>query len=542
MKKRDWAIFWNSIAAKSTLAPLLIAGGLSTGVFIFSACSPPFHSDSSSSVGDTIDETLGCQNFEESLWKSFYESVENEGQPPTAAAVEEALKLGIKKTGRLSKVSEISRDQITKLTSEIAAVVLLRTEIPDNSTHSKLELMDDEQKKGLWLERIAQLEIGDRTTTEKSNDVDRVRASISAMKEIAEKEGLLGSNCEVPIVPPPTTSDPTTPPISTETTLFGHWKVTYPAPVYGGLKTFATIYQSCDAATRSPLGDEFNGVQGISVTGKHSSGTGQVRTISNLKSLLSDHPYIGNGIYKRPLPACHDVQAVPSIYDYGGKPFSSTSNEKVLNMFKNGGSGSKELGIDCSAVIYSAYATVGLKFKKETSLKASLINGVSSTMLTEPQKNGLTCLDHASFSSGRNLVPGDIISIRGHVVMVADVGADPLGISSINAVSACKASNFSVSRFNFTILQSSPSKGSIGMNRMRARDYLSNTSTMGLGMIDHAVNACKAKFQTKAIVSKSTRASVVRHLGTASCSDPQPIAFTKEECLSSCPPRSLDSI
>jgi len=527
---------------KSIFASVLISGGLLGSVVVVSSCAPSFQT-SRDSVADKIDETLGCNNFEESLWQAFYESIENDGSPPEAINVQEALKLGFTKSGRLSKISKLSQDQITKHTSEIAAIVRMRTEASKNSGQTKLELMDDEKRKGLWLERIAQLEIGDRSTLEKSKDVDKVRASIAALKAVATKEKMLGVSCETPAAQPPSSSlTPSPPPTAPESTLFGHWKAIYPAPVYGGLKTFATLYQSCEAAARTPLGDEFNGVQGISVVGRHSSGTGNIRTIANLKALISDHPYIGTGIYKRPLPACHDVQGAPSIYDYGGKPYTSTSNEKVLNMFRNAGSGSRELGIDCSAMVYSAFAAVGLKFKKETSLKASLVHGVSSTMLTEPMKNGLTCLDHAAFTSGKNLLPGDIISIRGHVVMVSDIGQDPLGVSSINSVSACKASNMSVSRFNFSILQSSPSKGSIGMNRMRARDYLSNTSTMGLGMLDHAVNACKAKFQSKAIVSKSTQASVVRHLGTASCTDPRPITFTQEECLSSCPQLTLDSI
>lgn len=535
------AFFHTERMKKSTVTSLLIFLGVSFGTFVVSSCAPTFQS-AQNSVADKVDQTLGCQNFEESLWQSFYESVEVDGQPPTADSVRAAMKLGFKSSDRMSKVSVASQDQISKLTSEIAGLVLLRTEIPGNVGHGKLSLLDDEQRKGLWLERIAQLEIGDRTTTEKSEDVDRVRASIEALKALAAKEGLLGVNCESTLVPPPTAAGPPDAPITADATLFSHWKAIYPAPVYGGLKTFAMLYQSCEAATRAPLGDEYNGVRGISVTGKHSSGTGNVRVISNLKSLLSDHPYVGSSVYKRPLPTCFDVQAKPAIYDYGGKPFTSTSNEKVFDMFKNGGSGSKELGIDCSALIYSAFATVGLKFKKETSLKASLVNGISSTMLTEPQKNGLTCLDHASFTQTKNLVPGDIVSIRGHVVLVADVGPDPLGISSINAAGNCKPSAMSISRFNFTILQSSPSKGAIGMNRMRARDYLSDSSTMGQGMIDHAVNACKAKFQVKPIVSKSTRASVVRHLGTAGCTDTQPIAFSQEACLSSCPPQTLDSI
>lgn len=318
------------------------------------------------------------------------------------------------------------------------------------------------------------------------------------------------------------------------------WKTAYALPVYGGMRTIATIYQSCEAGTRGPIGAETPNAQGIKLVGQHPSGNGGRRQIQNLKALLATQPYIGNLTYKRPLPTCHDIQATPPIYDFGGKPFTSASNEKVMNFFKNAGTGSRELGIDCSGFVVSAYAAVGLKLKKETALKASLVNGVSSTMLMQPQKNGLTCLDHASFNAKSNLKPGDMIAIAGHVVMVADVGKDPFGIDGFTSASQCKAANLSSSKFNFSIFQSDPSKGAIGVNRMRASYYLASSGTMERGLIDHAINACKAKFQSTAIISKSSKASVIRHAGTSACVDAVPVQLAKEECLSSCPASALD--
>lgn len=513
------------------------------------ACSPGFNA-AAVPVAEKLDESLGCKNFEDSLWTAFNKSVEDNGRPPYPAEIESALGLRLKNPTRLGKLSTEAQSKISNLTGEIASTIALRTD--GGFSASNLAEADEETRRGLWLERLAQLEIGDRTTTEKSNDVDAIEEKIKQLKALAHQEGLTGVACAVPPISNgetstnpsanPSASPSPAPAPETASNMLDTWKATQPLAVYGGLKTFATIYQSCDAATRAPLSSDVPSVQGITVTGSHSSGTGNVRQISNLKNFLATQPYIGKSPYKRPLPSCHDVQAVPSIYDYGGKPFASTANEKILNMFKNGGTGSKELGIDCSALVYSAYATVGLKFKSSTALKASLVNGVSSTMLTEPQKNGLTCLDHATFTKTANLKAGDIIAIKGHVVMVADVGADPFGINSINSVGQCTSSNMSIGKFNFTIFQSSPEKGGIGVNRMKASYYLSSFSTMGRGMLQHAVNACKAKFQSAGIVSKSTSASVVRHLGTAACSDPTPVRLTQEECLSSCSARALDSI
>lgn len=509
--------------------------------FALTACAPG-HS-AQSPIASSIDASLGCKNFEDALWKSLNQSIEQNGRPPLASDVEAALGGHLKQSLRFSKVSTETRSKISSLTADIAATIALRTEkgpadaAGSASGAAKTGAIDEDQERGLWLERVAQLEIGDRTTDEKSHDVDMVQAKIAQLKAIADQEGL-SSSC----VAPPTDSTPGTtagaPMDFAAASILAGWKDRYAAPVYGGLKAFATMYQSCDAATRAPLGSDVN-VRGIGVTGKHSSGDGNKRVIVDKRAFLASHPYVGNGVYHRPLPSCQDVQAAPSIYDYGGKPYTSSADDKLMNFFKNAGTGSRELGIDCSGLVYSAYATAGLKFKKGT-LKASLVNGVSSTMLTQPQQNGLTCLDHATFRGRSSLLAGDIIAIAGHVIMVADIGNDPFGIDGIDSVAKCTLGNMSISRFNFTIFQSSPSKGGIGVNRMKAREYLTSGSTMGRGMLAHAVNACKAKFQSAAIVSKSSSASVVRHLGTSECTDPVPVKLTQEECLSSCSAQSLD--
>ncbi len=511
------------------------------------ACAPAIQS-TLAPVGAGIDETLGCMNFEESMWKSFNQSVEQDGRPPTASEIESSLKFKLKASSRLGGISANAKAEVSNLTADIAATIqglgieaISKAKAVESKTSNvaavSLDLSDEDTRRAIWLERLAQLELGDRTTKTKSDDVDRIQAKVSELKKVAEREGVIGVACSAAPVSPPVNNGPVA-----ASMMLDVWKATQVPSVYGGLRTVATIYQSCDAATHSPLGSETSDVRGISVTGRHSSGTGNVRQITNKSAYLASHPYVGNGIYKRPLPSCHDVQSTPSIYDYGGKPHSTSSNDKVLNMFRNAGTGSKELGIDCSALVYTAYATVGLKFKKETGLKASLVNGVSSSMLTEPKKNGLSCLDHATFTARKSIAPGDIIAIKGHVVMVSSVGSDPFGIASINSASDCRSSNMDIDDFNFNIFQSDPSKGGIGVNQMRARYYLSSWSAMGRGMIDHAVNACKAKFLSSGIVSKSSSASVVRHLGTPACSDPVPVQLTKEECLSSCSARTVDSI
>lgn len=487
------------------------------------------------SIADKVDETFGCQNFEDNLWTSFTAYIEENGEPPQSATIKSTFEKMLKKSKRLRLLNEKSQVRVSALTSDLAEVIRLRN---DSMTGQKLIApLSAEENREFWLERVAQLEIGDRTTQEKSNDVDRVRSIFAEMAALANTEdGSLRASC---VTPPPTPlpePEPTSPPV-TATNLFEHWKNTESAPVYGGLKTIAVAYQSCEAALHEPLGPETPNIQGISVVGRHSSGTGNVREIKDLKKMIATHPYLNQ--YRRPLPQCHEVLKAPPIYDYGGKPYTSTSNDKLLDLFRNAGSGSKELGIDCSAFVYSSYAVSGLKLKKETSLKASLIRGVSSSMMADPQKNGLTCLEHAKFKRGETLKPGDIISIRGHVIMVEDVGPDPFGIAKLDSATACKLSNISVKNFQFTLFQSSPSKGSIGINRMQARDYLTDSGTMGAGLREHAVNACKAQFSSSVIASSSSKTSIVRHSGSAQCRDTA-LSLAKEDCLSSCAPRLIE--
>ncbi len=498
------------------------------------SCSNGF-SPVTSSIVDKVDEELGCKSFEDRLWSAFTTHIELTGHPPTAAELEKSMRKKLSQSKRLSALSKKSQNQLVELTKRLTTVVAKQNDSLTSKKSAFENLKQESTISGadreLWLERVAQLEIGDRTTPEKSVDVDEARRVFSDLNELAKASGIIDVACSTPPVDPVAT-----PPIATSG-LLELWRTTKTPPVYGGLKTAAVAYQSCEAGDHAPLGDETEDIDGIEIIGQHSSGTGFKREIKDLKRMIASHPYLRS--YKRPLPSCHDVLKAPPIYDYGGKPFTSTANEKLIDLFKSAGSGSKELGIDCSAFVFTAYAVSGLKLKKESSLKASLVKGVSSSMIADPQKNGLTCLEHVRFNKDVHLLAGDIISIKGHVIMVEDVERDPFGIGNIDSVSDCTIKNVDVNNFRFTLLQSSPSKGGIGINRMRARDYLTNPSTMGAGLREHAVNACKARFSSGPVSSKSSKASIVRHGGSVQCREPA-LTLAKEECLSSCSARLIE--
>lgn len=293
----------------------------------------------------------------------------------------------------------------------------------------------------------------------------------------------------------------------------------------------ATAYQSCSAGVAPSIDELTPDVRGIAVVGRHPNGSGLIREITDLASLIRTHPYLSN--YRKHSPNCYAVVKKPMIYDYGGKPYIQTDTTETLNFFRDSGTGSDELGIDCSGYVYSALATAGLKLKSSGRLKAIGVHGVSSAMFMNPQANGLTCLDYARFTAQASLKPGDILASNGHVLVIETVGMDPFGIAHLDSVDKCKASNIDISRFDFTILQSSPSKRGLGIHRAEATSYLAESSAMASGMIEHAVNACLAKFRGR-ITTRSNNANLVRHLGTAACLD-QPVPLVSEQCIASCP-------
>lgn len=508
-------------------------------VVALSACAPTF-SSAPSETASSIGENLGCQAFEDKLWTALAREVELRGRPPTADELEAALARDLKTGKRLKTLSKSGQSILLKSASGLMQTIASRAPVAEleDGTGKTTQQVETTKTQGYWLKRLAKLEIGDRTSAEKSADVDSVRAQIAAMKQIALNEGLTEETC----LPDSPTSgqpsiDPASPPrpspATASGTLLESWKSNEVPAVYGGLRTLAMLYQSCEAGAGAPLSSANTPVEGIKVVGRHENGAGNQRIVSDKKALLNSHPYLNH--YKRPQPSCFDVESSPPIYDYGGKPYTTASNEQLLDLSRDAGTGTNALGIDCSAFVYTAYAAAGLKMKSETKLKASLVHGVSSTMLMRPKENGLSCLDHAPFSQQMSLKAGDLIAQAGHVVMVESTGRDPFGIAGIGSIEDCRAAKISVAKFDFVIMQSAPTFGGIGTHRVNARNYFTASSTMGRGLIQHAVNACKAKFTgtTAKSIDSTGSASVIRHLGTAKCVDPE-LRFSHDQCLSAC--------
>jgi hypothetical protein len=482
--------------------------GLSVLALTLAACSPA--GKSAISLAQQGVENLGCKTSQSETWSTLHKIAETEGQYPAAEEVRTALLKAGQDKGFEGSAYENYVDAFVANYSSIVDGI--------KKNFAPTDLAG-------WNKALAEMEIGARVTDVHAKLQDEIVAS---QRKLDEAERRLGKTCENPedgqVSIPKAPSEPSA-------TVWEQLKSTETPEVYGARRTLATAYQSCDVLKLAPVNAATPNVQGITVTGNHPAG-GLTREISSVSKVASTHYYI-NGM-KQPQTSCFKVSGSPLIYDFGGKPYVSSSNEQLLDFFKNGGSGTSVLGFDCSAFVFSSLAVAGLKLDPDPKkpLKASLVNGVGSSMFKEPQSNGLRCLDKISVSKSVSILPGDIIAINGHVVMIDAIGADPFGLNKIAQSADCTSAKLPYTSFDFTIAQSAPVKEGMGINRYLAKDYLATSSTFRTGVTNYAVAACKAKFGISSTVS-TTSLAIVRHRKTADCMA-TPLQESKEECISSC--------
>lgn len=307
-----------------------------------------------------------------------------------------------------------------------------------------------------------------------------------------------------------------------------------PRAVEGLRVAFATAYQSCRSLQLPALRQMTPPVEGIRVLEQsHPDGVGRKRVYGSIPKILSTHPYYQENFDQK---ACFDSRSNPLIYDYGGKPKTTTDANSLLDFFNNSGSGTSVLGIDCSGFIFSAIARAGLNLAPNKPLKAVSVNGVSARMFKDPSNNGLTCFGSISINRNNNLRAGDIIASGGHVVMVDQVGADPFGLSRAKSLDDCTASNLSSDGFDFVISHSSPWKDGVGINRSHARDYLPSSDTFRTGLVSFAVAFCKSHYQTTTKVAAPVGdINIVRHRGTPECLTSNTVNLRYESCVAQCP-------
>lgn len=297
-------------------------------------------------------------------------------------------------------------------------------------------------------------------------------------------------------------------------------------------KVLAVTYQSCTVLTRKPLMTADHDLKGIRTeccTG--GARRARIRTIDKLDLVQNTHHYLQRSYGQQ----CVDINKSPLIYDFGGRPSYTYGSKGVLNFFKNNG-GSKELGYDCSAMVYTVLLGGGFRYKKDKMFSASDVEAAHSKQFMKPESKGWNCLHSVTFTGETSdpLLAGDIASMDGHTLMVYRAGKDPFGIQS---VADCKSLNSS--HFDFDFMQSSPSKEGVGVNIFVGKDYLETNGVMRKGMIEYAKNYCERVKNGSTKKINIDYFSIVRMSTSSSCRMRE-VSFQNESCVQGCVRTSIN--
>lgn len=286
-------------------------------------------------------------------------------------------------------------------------------------------------------------------------------------------------------------------------------------------KLFAVTYQSCDVLKQKPLDESQDPVKGIA--SRCCNGRGQIRSISNLNSLLDTHYYLQN---PKTDSSCFPIKENPLIYDYGGRPFHTKGTLGTLNFFKNNQDGlTKVLGYDCSALVYTVLLGGGFRLKENKVFLASDVSGARSSQFIAPEKNYWNCINKIEMNESETIKEGDIFAYDGHIIMAYNVYDDPFGIKDLN-----DCSQVSISKFNFDVMQSSPSKGGIGVNVYKASSYLKDDLKMRQGLLAYAQSACTVLKSKNKIKLNLKDFSITRVSDKSECRGSK-VVFENQACV-----------
>lgn len=452
------------------------------------------------SSAQTATESLGCDNLQSKVFDSMYAYLDEEKNTPDLAALRNELSEQIELLIQNQKITD--KEKVSELKIEFAKIFDL---LIDESKKTKNIISIKEH-----LRTLIELEMQDSSSSENINLNSKIKNQFSKVTSLSTS---LNLECQKQ------TPAPRTAPVAVNA---------QSRMIAGQDNVFSTAYQSCQSLQIPEISASTADVVGISRIGTHEDGIGGVRAISNLSAVQNTHPYIR--VAAGAQSGCYNVRANPLIYDYGGEP--SVANN-TINFFKNVGSGSATLGIDCSAYVSSAIAAAGFRYKAGVDNKAIYIRQ-SSEKFISAKVSGFSCFDNITLTKTETLKRGDIAGVRGHVVMVDKAGDDPFGIKKLSNVGQC--ASIDVSGFDFTISQSSPSKNGIGINKFIAKDYLSELSPAGKMRVlftEMAKSACKAYFQNTSVKPANADWGIIRHNGKPECLAPR-IQMTNQSCVTQC--------
>lgn len=320
----------------------------------------------------------------------------------------------------------------------------------------------------------------------------------------------------------------------------------------GARQTMAVLYQSCSVLTKPPYNPIVHGTPSRrgDVSIYKNQGGNRVRTISQrqLPAFLRNHYYLKD-LGAPQAPQCRDMRKTPPVFIYGGRPtFPNRGREiEILGTRRQGQV--NVTGLDCSAFASVALSAAGLKLRPGTkSAEGNLFT--SNSLLELNGKN--SCLDRPTFTPGKTIQTGDIYSVPGHVLIIDQVGPDPLGIEAMKragkfptSYQQCYNMAPDTSKFNFKVIQSTgygDKSALIGEASVFMRPHSSKRlgGTVFHGFRDIFEAACIAEFgyQMPADSSRRNRSALLRHRGAQdpNCvfSEDQKPKLRGQECTGDC--------
>ncbi len=451
---------------------------------------------------------VSCDDFKSHIWTHIYITLFDKNPPPSPTLVQREVKSFAQSyllnKGANSKMIRQFAQNFSRIYEQTLNFFSDKTALTIMEEIALIELMDENDNSLYSHPELAQF-------------VNELNDTFDAIQKIISP---LNLKCEA------------VKPINIKETSFSSLKNPQETKlhplVYGARKVMVTAYQSCKVLNLPLVHSKTPQVKGVRQTSVHQGG-GINRSIFSLSQIRSSHYYL-NKIDIHPSPQCPNIFNNPLIYDFGGKPFVNMYPYPQINLFKNSGSGSHVLGVDCSGFVMSSLAAAGLRVKRNKPMKGSYISGMSSWMFKDTS-NGLSCLKQVTHSSSsKPIQAGDIIAVSGHIIIVDQVGRNALGIDHLTSISQCTRKSIRPDRFNFSIIQSSSELNAIGINRMHIQhtknDQLKN------GLIDWAVYNCKKKWNSRSLFN-SEDIVISRHILTPECRESQMYLFG-QECVSDC--------
>lgn len=305
----------------------------------------------------------------------------------------------------------------------------------------------------------------------------------------------------------------------------------------GGRRVLATMYQSCRA-----LDPVIDGT--FAVDNNVSRDSRRKRLLSNatIPTYLRMNPFSRDREVP-PGPGCFDITDKPPVYGYGAKPTSNSSSVNVtLNQAVSGKCGPNGIScsshaiqsVDCSGFVAAALATQGLRLKAGQDFNPAWF---STSYFASAAKQRNSCFADVPISNGVSIMPGDIISYsNNHVIMIDEVGDDPLGIKKYSA-DGRNCNDIHYRDFDFTYMHSG-SIGNYGPARVSSKYHQRVPGTIFKTLRVKAIEACRA-IKSGAAAAKISQGNfgVIRHRGNAvdGCvGNPKPLEG--EQCVASCFP------